>query len=162
MVTSCKEFQVKNGTTKKELKSSDAIDFSKTKNGESKSRIIIKDKETGETIYVNKVTGLFKMRIADITGILKILYKDNRFQGTLLFKKLGKGKPYLLKNLKVNNKKIYFVRSVTTKEELEKHGLSSYFKQEFHGIFSNDSKRIKGFYNQTGVIIRWIADRIDK
>jgi len=108
---------------------------------------------------IKSATGTFDVSMGSFRGELKIDVIDGRFYGTLKFYNWGNGVPQPLKNLRINNDRIYFVRSITTKEELERYGGTAYFTQEFYGIFSGDSRLIRGYYRFLGAQDNWEARR---
>lgn len=115
-------------------------------------------KESGVS-DIAKSTGTFNVTMGAYKGKLVIEVKDGRFYGTLKFSNWGNGKPQPLKNLRVNNNRIYFVRSITSKEELELYGGTAFFTQEFYGIFSSDGYLIRGYYRYLGAQDNWEARR---
>lgn len=104
-------------------------------------------------------TGTFNVTMGPYRGELATYVKDGRFYGTLKFYNWGNGTPQPLKNLRINNNRIYFVRSITTKDELERYGGTAYFTQEFFGIFSADGNLIRGYYRYLGAQDNWEAKR---
>ena len=90
-------------------------------------------------------------------GEIFIGVKDGVFYGTIKFYNWGNGAPQPLKNLKVNEDRVYFIRSITTKEEIVKYGGTDRFTQEFYGIFSKDRKIIRGYYRYAGTQDSWEA-----
>lgn len=108
---------------------------------------------------IKTATGTFNVTMGPFRGELVTYVKDGRFYGTLKFYNWGNGTPQPLKNLRINNDRIYFVRSITTKEELERYGGTAYFSQEFFGIFSADGNFIRGYYRYLGAQDNWEARR---
>ena len=108
---------------------------------------------------IKSAAGTFDVSMGQFKGELKIDVIDGRFYGTLKFYNWGNGTPQPLKNLRINNDRIYFVRSITTKEELERYGGTAYFTQEFYGIFSGDGTLIRGYYRFLGAQDNWEARR---
>jgi hypothetical protein len=92
-------------------------------------------------------------------GELEIEVKDGRFYGTLKFYNRANDTAQPLKNLRINNDRIYFIRSITTKDELELYGDTAFFTQEFYGIFSSDGSLIRGYYRYPGARDNWEARR---
>jgi len=113
-------------------------------------------KDSGITDTENH-TGTFEVKMGAYKGEVFIGVADNAFYGTILFYNWGNGTPQPLKNLKVNEDRIYFIRSLTTREEIEKYGGTAAFKQEFYGIFSKDRKIIRGYYRYAGTQDSWEA-----
>ena len=98
-------------------------------------------KDSGITDAANH-TGTFDVKMGAYKGEIFIGVADGAFYGTILFYNWGNGVPQPLKNLKVNEDRIYFIRSLTTKEEIDKYGGTAAFTQDFYGIFSKDRKII--------------------
>lgn len=115
-------------------------------------------KESGVS-DINKKTGTFNVTMGTYKGELAIEVKNGRFYGTIKFYNWGNGTPQPLKNLRINNDRIYFIRSITTKEELELYGGTAFFTQEFYGIFSSDGSLIRGYYRYLGAQDNWEARR---
>ena len=61
------------------------------------------------------------------------------------------------KDLRINNNKLYFIRSITGSEELKKYGGSRYFIQKFYGEFLLNGAEIRGYYVDTGTESQWRA-----
>jgi len=108
---------------------------------------------------INIITGTFNVAMGTYKGELELKVKDGRFYGTLKFNNWGNGTPQPLKNLRINNDRIYFVRSITTKDELTLYGGTAFFTQEFYGIFSSDGSLIRGYYRYLGAQDNWEARR---
>jgi len=104
-------------------------------------------------------TGTYRVSMSGYRGEIFIGISDGMFYGTIKFYNWGNGIPQPLKNLKVNEEKIYFVRSITSKEDVEKYGGTAMFSQEFYGIFSKDGKIVRGYYRYAGTQDSWEARR---
>lgn len=102
-------------------------------------------------------SGYFDVSMSGYKGELFIGISDGKFYGTIKFYNWGNGIPQPLKNLKVNEDKLYFQRSISTREELVKYGGTDFFIQDFYGIFTVDKKTIKGYYRYTGAQDNWQA-----
>jgi len=113
-------------------------------------------KESGITDTENH-TGTFEVKMGAYKGEIFIGITDGAFYGTILFHNWGNRTPQPLKNLKVNEDRIYFIRSITTREEIEKYGGTATFTQDFYGIFSKDKKIIRGYYRYAGTQDSWEA-----
>lgn len=127
-------------------------------NGNEKTEIIKGNsvKESGITDALNH-TGSFEVKMGDYKGEIVLGISEGAFYGTILFFNWGNGTPQPLKELRVNEDRIYFVRSITTREEIDKYGGTAVFKQEFYGIFSKDRKIIRGYYRYAGTQDSWEA-----
>lgn len=106
---------------------------------------------------VENHTGLFEVTMSGYRGEIFIGVADGVFYGTIKFFNWGNGVPQPLKDLRVNEEKVYFVRSITTREEIDKYGGTATFRQEFYGIFSKDKKLIGGYYRYAGTQDNWEA-----
>jgi len=104
-----------------------------------------------------RYTGKYRIRFSGITGILIIEYREKRFHGTLQFTTWGRGLQHPLKELVIKDNKIFFIRSITTPEELQKYGSGRYFKQKYSGKFSPDFRVIKGYFVDVGAEVLWEA-----
>lgn len=101
--------------------------------------------------------GLFDVTMSGYKGEIFIGVADGTFYGTIKFYNWGNGTPQPLKDLRVNEDRVYFIRSITTREELEKYGGTDTFTQEFYGIYSKDRKMIRGYYRYAGTQDSWEA-----
>ncbi len=132
---------------------------------ENKEKIIIENKEIikGNSVAesgidnIENYTGTFNVAMSGYKGEVFIGVADGAFFGTIRFFNWGNGTPEPLKNLKVNDDRIYFVRSILTKEEIERYGGTATFTQEFFGIFSKDKHLIRGYYRYVGTQDNWEA-----
>lgn len=116
-------------------------------------------KTVKEEVYNLNPPGTFRLHVAGFRGTLKIWKEDGKYNGTVKFIGWGTGVPQPVKNLNINVNRIYFVRSVTNEEDMKKYGGSKFFKQEFHGVYNNDSSKISGYYKQGGIEYRFAAYR---
>jgi len=105
--------------------------------------------------YDKKYLGSYRLRITGFTGVLKLYEEDDALKGTIQFSSWGRGKEQPLKKVRITGEKIYFIRSVSTRRELEEFGGSRYFKQEFYGSFSGDGSRVKGYFKDSGAQNSW-------
>ena len=103
--------------------------------------------------------GTYNVTVSDFKGVLTIEKESNRFNGSIRFFEWGNQQPQELKNLRIRGNSIYFVRSVDTKEELERLKSSRYFKQEFYGVYYDSGNFIKGYYTDSGIEKNWFASR---
>lgn len=115
-------------------------------------------KESGINDPQNHI-GSFGVSMSGYKGEIFIGMADGMFYGTIMFYNWGNGTPQPLKELRVNEDRVYFIRSITTKEELEKYGGTAIFTQEFYGIYSKDRKIIRGYYKYAGTQDSWEAVR---
>jgi|GEM_PF-815445 len=103
--------------------------------------------------------GDFHFSMSGYKGVLSLKEADGKVSGTLKFNNWGNGVPQPLKKLSIKGDRIYFERSMQTREELSKYGGRAYFKQDFYGIFSSDFSNIKGYYRYLGAQDNWEAKR---
>lgn len=101
--------------------------------------------------------GIFSVTMSGYHGEIFIGVADGMFYGTIKFSNWGNGTPQPLKDLKVNEDRVYFIRSITSREEIEKYGGTAMFTQEFYGIYSKDRKIIRGYYRYAGTQDSWEA-----
>lgn len=77
--------------------------------------------------------------------------------GTIRFPEWGRGATEYLKYVRLVNGKIYFTRSVTTPQELQRIGGNSYFIQEYSGEYLQSGNLIRGYYTIQGSRKTWEA-----
>jgi hypothetical protein len=157
---------------KKDMETTEPTEMKEEKNGSvikgREEDRHIEGKTTKETIKENKETGVieykfyvgsYRLKMSGFTGVLNITFTEGAYQGTIYFENWGNKTPQPLKNLKIREKKIYFIRSITTEEEKIKFGSSRYFQQTYYGLFSDDGMMIRGYYNDSGAENKWEARR---
>ena len=127
--------------------------------GAGENTEIIKGNSVTESGITDAVShsGTFDIKMGDYKGEIFIGIADGSFYGTILFYNWGNGTPQPLRNLKVNDDRIYFIRSITSREEIERYGGTATFTQEFYGIFSKDREIIRGYYRYAGTQDSWEA-----
>ncbi len=103
--------------------------------------------------------GRYQIRMTGFQGDLVIQNRGGVFAGTIRFDNWGKGQAQALKNVIITGRKIYFIRSITTGEELEKFGAKRYFQQEFYGRFSEDGRLVRGYFKDSGGQNSWEGRR---
>jgi len=104
-------------------------------------------------------TGIYALIMSGYKGEINIEFQDGKFTGTIKFFNWGNGVPQPLTDLRITGNKIYFKRIIRTREDLIKYGGTAYFEQDFYGIFSEDKKKIKGYYRYAGTQDGWKADK---
>ncbi len=104
-------------------------------------------------------TGVFELTMSGYKGEMIIEYSEEKLSGTIKFFNWGNGTPQPLTDLRITENKIYFKRIIRTKEDLVNYGGTAYFEQDFYGIFSEDKKKIKGYYRYAGTQDGWKADK---
>jgi len=126
-------------------------------NGSSTSKKISISGETGQKsgTYDEKYLGTYRVRMTGFTGELKIFSDNGILKGSIQFSTWGRGKQQPLKKVSIQGRKIYFIRSASTRKELEEFGGSRYFKQVFYGQFSEDGSSIKGYFKDSGAQNSW-------
>ncbi len=118
---------------------------------------MIRKNKSGDT----SLPGLYRqlqLIVSGFTGSL-VLDTPNELLRNYRFDGWENNTPQPLKELRVNNGKIYFVRSVSTADEMKKYGATRFFSQTYRGDFSADGRQIKGEYNESGTESRWEASR---
>ncbi len=117
--------------------------------------------ENNNKLLIN-YSGNYRLTIPEFKGFLTISFdkKTGKISGTIKFDAWGKGVPEPLKNIKINNKKIYFIRSIVSSDEMKRYGSSRLFKQKFFGAFNKDGSVIKGFFVETGTETNWRAEKM--
>ena len=116
--------------------------------------------ESNTSSSKSKYLGIYKIEFANIYGTLKLRRVDNTLYGSLKFANWGYGKEHPIKKLKINNEKIYFIRSVETPKEKKEYNSSSYFRHVFRGRYQNNGKTIIGRYKAFGDMSNWKATKI--
>ena len=106
--------------------------------------------------------GNYKFNANGNDGILTVVKGEKGYYGTIRFPNWGKGATEYLKRLSFKGRRIYFVRSVTTREEITRTGASTYFTQEYYGEFSTDGTLASGQYIIRGAKNQWNAIRIKR
>ncbi|MCP4131777.1 MAG: hypothetical protein GY754_12430 [bacterium] len=158
-----KKDTAKEDTTKKDTTASKNIEAAVTpeKTGTDKNGNKINDetKTTPSVVTKNKFAGTYSYIQTGFTGTLVIGIKDNAYYGTLKFNNWGKGIPQPLKEFRITESKIYFVRSIRTQEELKKYGGTRTFTQQYYGAFTPDGLKISGYYLYSGSETKWKAKR---
>jgi hypothetical protein len=102
-------------------------------------------------------SGIFSFKMSGYKGEITLEVQDGKYYGTIKFFNWGNGTPQPLNDLKVTEDKIYFKRIIRTKEDLNKYGGTAYFEQDFYGVFTEDRKKIKGYYIYAGTQDSWEA-----
>ncbi len=136
------------------------ISENEKKNGAVKGQVLIDSKKS--TVTAQKAfpgVGQFKFSMSGYKGELVLSEKEGVVSGTLKFHNWGNGVPQPLKAIKLNGNRIFFERSMETREELKRYGGRTFFKQKFYGIFSPDFSKIKGYYRYLGAQDNWNANK---
>jgi len=108
---------------------------------------------------LKKFSGSYKTYINSFEGIINIYFDESkgRISGTIKFFKWGTEESEEMKDLRINNNKLYFIRSITSVEEQKKFGGNRYFVQKFYGEFFNNGNEIRGQYVEAGTESLWRA-----
>ena len=101
--------------------------------------------------------GVFTLTMSGYKGEITIDSQDGKLAGTIKFYNWGNGVPQPLTDVRITDNKIYFKRVIKTREDLIKYGGTAYFEQDFYGIFTEDKKKIKGYYRYAGTQDSWEA-----
>ncbi len=107
----------------------------------------------------SKFLGKYSIRMTGFIGDLTISNDGGKLKGEIRFANWGGGQSQVLKKMSITGSKIYFVRSISTKEELVRFGGKRFFKQEFHGQFSSDGSVVKGYFKDSGGQNSWEGKR---
>lgn len=126
-------------------------------NGSTSSVKPSENDETGQKsgTYEKKYLGTYRLRMTGFTGELIIFSDNGILKGSIQFSAWGRGKKQPLKKVSIKGRKMYFIRSISTKKEIEEFGGSRYFKQDFYGTFSEDGSTIKGYFKDSGAQNSW-------
>lgn len=126
-------------------------------NGSSTSEKVSISDEAGQKSgsYDEKYLGTYRVRMTGFTGELKIFSDDGILKGSIQFSAWGRGKQQPLKKVSIKGRKIYFIRSASTRKEVEEFGGNRYYKQEFYGQFREDGISIKGYFKDSGAQNSW-------
>lgn len=109
-----------------------------------------KNIEGNYTVFVGKFTGGLEF---------KVITKNN-IVGSIKFNNWGTGKAQPVKDLRINGRDLYFIRSITTTEERKIYGAKSNFKHIYRGKISKDGKTIIGKYKYRGGNYNWRATKV--
>ncbi|TFH43366.1 MAG: hypothetical protein E4G96_01300, partial [Chrysiogenales bacterium] len=90
--------------------------------------------------------GNYVVNAAGNHGYLSLRVGKNGVYGTLRFPEWGKGGTEYLKSVRIANGRIYFVRSVTSRQEQTRLGANRAFVQVYNGEYYRSGGRIKGHY----------------
>jgi len=101
--------------------------------------------------------GDYQINAAGNRGFLSLRAGGGRVYGTVRFTDWGRGATEYLKSLQIGGGKIYFIRSVTTAQELKRVGGNAYFVQRYSGEYIKSGRMIKGFYTVYGSRKEWEA-----
>ncbi len=104
--------------------------------------------------------GNFRLNAEGNQGYLYLRYGNGVVYGSVRFPGWGKGAFEPLKGLYIGGGRIRFVRSVTTRQEIERLGSNMVFVQDYNGSFNHDGSIIHGFYLVGGSRKTWEAYRI--
>ncbi|MBN2077420.1 MAG: hypothetical protein JW838_00545 [Spirochaetes bacterium] len=101
--------------------------------------------------------GDYTINAAGNDGRLSLRAGKEGVYGTIRFPGWGKGATEYLKNVRIANGAIYFVRSVTTRQEQARLGASRTFVQVYRGAYYRSGTRISGHYTVDGMRKQWDA-----
>ena len=114
-------------------------------------------KSVSNEITRTSVLGIYRLTASGHRGILRLYSRKNRSYGYIRFPHWAKGVAEPLKYLRIKGNKISFIRSVTTKKELQRVGANFYFTQRYYGTFNKNKTFISGFYTSRGAKSIWEA-----
>jgi hypothetical protein len=101
--------------------------------------------------------GDYSMNAAGNRGYLSLRASGSYLYGTIRFPDWGRGGTEYLKNVGIANGKLYFTRSVTTRQELTRLGANAYFTQYYSGEYLRSGNLVRGYYTVQGVRKSWEA-----
>jgi hypothetical protein len=90
--------------------------------------------------------GDYTLNAAGNHGYLSLRASGGYLYGTIRFPEWGRGATEYLKYVRLVDGKIYFTRSVTTPQELQRIGGNSYFIQQYSGEYFQSGNLIRGYY----------------
>ncbi|MDY6967284.1 MAG: hypothetical protein SVR08_01325 [Spirochaetota bacterium] len=106
-----------------------------------------------------KYLGEYRINVYGYKGVFKLNIINGKLSGTIRFLSWGKGVEEKLKNLKIQNSKISFIRSISTQKDKDRIGATRFLYQRFFGKFSKDGDSIQGYYEDSGSQNTWQAKR---
>ncbi|MCP4138089.1 MAG: hypothetical protein GY754_44410 [bacterium] len=86
--------------------------------------------------------------------------KSGRAYGSIVFPKWARGVFEKLKNVKVENGRIRFTRSATSRQEMERLGINKPFTQKYSGVYKQGGYRIDGTYSIPTGNRNWAAVKV--
>jgi hypothetical protein len=101
--------------------------------------------------------GDYTVNAAGNHGYLSLRASGGYLYGTIRFPEWGRGATEYLKYVSLINGKIYFTRSVTTPQELQRIGGNAYFVQQYSGEYLQSGNLIRGYYTIQGTRKTWEA-----
>ncbi len=101
--------------------------------------------------------GDYVVNAAGNHGYLSLRASGGYVYGSIRFPGWGRGATEYLKGVRIAGGKIYFIRSVTTPQELKRVGANAYFSQQYTGEYFQSGSLIKGFYTVQGQRKQWEA-----
>ena len=101
--------------------------------------------------------GDYTVNAAGNHGYLSLRASGGYLYGTIRFPEWGRGATEYLKYVRLVDGKIYFTRSITTPQELQRIGGNSYFVQQYSGEYFQSGSLIRGYYTIQGSQKTWEA-----
>lgn len=101
--------------------------------------------------------GDYVVNAAGNHGYLSLRASGGSVYGTIRFPGWGRGATEYLKGVRISGGTIYFIRSVTTPQEMKRLGASAYFTQQYTGEYFQSGRLIKGYYTVYGQRKQWEA-----
>jgi len=103
--------------------------------------------------------GIYKLIQVGFTGFINFSFDHGVFSGTIKFNDWGTSLPEKLKDISIKGNKIYFVRSITTKQEQSKYGSKRFFRHKYYGEFTDGGSKIRGYFVTSGAERKWEAEK---
>jgi hypothetical protein len=151
----------KNTIREKSISTGNSRDIDKDDNENKNYAVILKERFPGNSISdvdnPEKYVGEYNAYISNFKATITLFIINNKFYGEIKYEQWGNGLPQPLKDLKITDNKIFFIRSISTDQEIKKFNSNRFFKQQYHGIFSNDHKQVKGYFIEAGAEASWRA-----
>lgn len=101
--------------------------------------------------------GDYVVNAAGNHGYLSLRASGGAVYGSIRFPGWGRGATEYLKGVRIGGGKIYFIRSVTTPQELKRVGANAYFTQQYYGEYFQSGSLIRGYYTVQGQRKQWEA-----
>jgi len=108
----------------------------------------------------DEYTGTYSINAAGNSGILALRRANGAFYGSIRFPNWGRGATEPLKGVRISGGKIFFVRSVTTPDEVKRTGANGPFVQEYSGEYTQGGRSIRGSYRVSGIQKQWDASKV--
>lgn len=117
--------------------------------------------EKKEVAAVNpRYLGKYKILASGHTGYLYLRAKNGQVYGVVRFPQWANGVNEGLRGVRIAGNALYFSRAVTSEHERKRIGINYYFTQRYNGRYTQNGRRIEGYYLRDGVKSSWSAERM--